>query len=122
MHIPRTRRAAAIVLISAAPLLSGCAAKMTLVRADGQPIAGAAELAKARVSETICDGEAEKAKLSAGANYHLSLFAFADEEIRRAQSASIVGKGCLASHGYFLVDASQAPKAYAASAHEDKAP
>jgi len=86
-------------------LLSACAVnRETFIRTDGQDIQRSAVLQQQReIDLAVCRGEAERASLSAGAQ-----FAGIHEEIQRVKSSVEVGKGCMATRGYLSAPVEQA--------------
>ncbi len=103
----------ALCIVAGSLIVAGCVAppKMVYVRADGRSAAdGVALVHQEMLDETICNGEADKAKLAAGANYHANIFAHAAEEQNRAESVWSVKDGCMAAKGYVRVPETQAPQ------------
>jgi hypothetical protein len=102
-------RAFRILMVTLA--VSACATPKPLVwlKTDGQYVAGSPALeTQFSIDRTACDGEAQKANLSAGTNYMGGAFARAIEEGRRNQAAERVLDGCMAGKGYVHVEAAQA--------------
>jgi hypothetical protein len=80
-----------------------------LIRTDGRIVTGNPALEQQEtLDKTVCNGEAQKASLSAGTNYYGSLLVHSIEEGRRDQAASGVFEGCMASKGYVLANAADA--------------
>lgn len=104
-------------------LLCGCATPphMVYVRTDGKPAGDSAAAQQLSLDRTMCAGEAERAKLSAGTNPYLGVFTHAAEEGRRNAAGGRVEEGCMATKGYALVPETQAQQAaslYAETAKE----
>lgn len=92
--------------------LVGCASPpppKVWVRTDGKIMTGNPALEQqAALDKTMCNGEAQKASLSAGTNYYGSLLVHSVEENRRDQAAGGVFEGCMASKGYVATTADNA--------------
>jgi hypothetical protein len=97
---------------------------MVYVRTDGRQIDKRSFAQQLAIDKTMCEGEAERARLSAGTNYLGGVIAHSIEENRKSQSAVKVEEGCMAGRGYVSVLETQAPEAaalYAQTAAERKA-
>jgi hypothetical protein len=106
--------------------MAGCATAppMVYVRTDGRQIDKRSFAQQLAIDKTMCEGEAERARLSAGTNYLGGVIAHSIEENRKSQSAVKVEEGCMAGRGYVRVLETQAPEAaalYAQTAAERKA-
>jgi hypothetical protein len=107
-------------------VLDACATapKMTWIRTDGQEMADNAALKQQFVVDsTVCTGERQKADLS-GTTFANGSLAAAFAAADRANSADAVLKGCMAQHGYLLVEVDKAPSISAqfAATHQPAAP
>lgn len=82
---------------------------MLWVRTDGRSGSGNPALEQQiAVDKTVCNGESQKANLSAGTNPYGGIVAHAVEESRRQSAAGSVFEGCMATKGYVLVPADKA--------------
>jgi hypothetical protein len=83
--------------------LAGCARPLEWRQIDG----GAPDPQRLNVDATICQGEAQKARLSGGSTYVPTGDAFAQvnsglDDLQRSIATQDVLTGCMASKGYIL--------------------
>ena len=106
-----TKKIIAVAGLCAASL-TACAPPpppMVWVRADGQRIGGHPALEqKVELDKTICNGETQKANMSAVPVYTTGVLSAIAIQQQRQGMANDIGKGCMAEKGYVYVPASVA--------------
>lgn len=92
--------------------LAGCAKPpppLLWVRTDGRSAHDSPALEQQiGLDKTMCNGDAQKANLSAGTNPYGGIVPHAIEDSRRQGATNSVFEGCMASKGYALVPADNA--------------
>jgi hypothetical protein len=91
-------------------MLIGCAqqVKQVWLRNDGQLMASNPVLAQQfEVDKTICLGDVQKANMGT-VSFCRGIVGCAVEAGVRSQQATDVGKGCMAQHGYMMVNEDEA--------------